>query len=350
MKTVLLIEDDLTLLANTKEFLELYNYKVWYAKNGEIGVNLAFQTNPDIIVCNIMLPVLDGYGVYDLLKKNETTRSIPFIFLSEKTRINDPGNGMNLEAVDYVTKPFNIKDLINTIESRLAKNDILNHNTKKKPFPVTSEPLNISTLVQLQDYFKKTGQFNDVNKNEVIYKERKNAYSIYFVEKGIVKTHRMDEFGKELITGIYKKGDFLGFYTFKKLSSYPETATALENGSLFSLSTKEFQEILGGSHKLTLELAQLLSENLAELRSHLLEMAYGSVLKKTTNTILKFIDGTQENLHEAIKISRSDLASIAGISTESLIRSLSLLKKEKLIDIEGRNIKILNLQELYHIK
>jgi CRP-like cAMP-binding protein len=79
-------------------------------------------------------------------------------------------------------------------------------------------------------------------------------------------------------------------------------------------------------------------------------MAYGSVLKKTTNTILKFVDGTQNNLLEAIKISRSDLASIAGISTESLIRSLSLLKKEKLIDIEGRNIKILNLQELYHIR
>jgi DNA-binding response OmpR family regulator len=349
MKTVLLIEDDLTLLANTKELLELYDYKVWYAENGEIGVNLAIQTNPDIIICDIMMPGLDGYGVFEKLNNNKATRFIPFIFLSCKTEINDVRKGMNLGADDYVTKPFNIQDLINTIESRLAKHTAFNHKTRNRLFPV-SEPLKINSLDQLREFFKKTGEFEEFDKHEVIYKERKNADSIYFVEKGLLKTHRMDEFGKELITGIYKKGEFLGFYSFKKLSSYPETATALENGSLYRLSTKRFQEILSGSHQLTLELAQLQSENLAVLRSHLLEMAYGSVLKKTTNTILKFVDGTQDNLLEAIKISRSDLASIAGISTESLIRSLSLLKKEKLIDIEGRNIKILNLQELYHIR
>lgn len=349
MKTVLLIENDLTLLANTKELLELYDYKVWYAENGEIGVNLALQTNPDIIICDIMMPVLDGYGVFEKLSKNKATRSIPFIFLSSKTEMSDVRKGMNLGADDFVTKPFNIQDLINTIESRLAKHAIFNHNTRKKLYPV-SEPLKINSLDQLREFFKKAGEFEEFDKHEVIYMERKNADSIYFVEKGLLKTHRMDEFGKELITGIYKKREFLGFYSFKKLSSYPETASALENGSLYRLSTKRFQEILSGSHQLTLELAQLQSENLAVLRSHLLEMAYGSVLKKTTNTILKFVDGTQNNLLEAIKISRSDLASIAGISTESLIRSLSLLKKEKLIDIEGRNIKILNLQELYHIR
>jgi len=349
MKTVLIIEDDLTLLANTKELLELYDYKVWYAENGEIGVNLALQTNPDIIICDIMMPVLDGCGVFEKLNKNKATRGIPFIFLSCKTEINDVRKGLHLGADDYVTKPFNIQDLVNTIESKLAKHAILNRSKPKKLNPV-SEPLKINSLDQLWEFFKKVGEFKEFDKHEVIYRERKNADSIYFVEKGLIKTHRMDEFGKELITGIYKKEEFLGFYSFKKLSSYPETASALENGSLYRLSTERFQEILSGSHQLTLELAQLQSENLAVLRSHLLEMAYGSVLKKTTNTILKFVDGAQVNLLEAIKISRSDLASIAGISTESLIRSLSLLKKEKLIDIEGRNIKILNLQELYLIR
>ncbi len=349
MKTVLLIEDDLTLLANTKELLELYGYKVWYAENGEIGVNLALQTNPNIIICDIMMPVLDGYGVFEKLKENKSTRCIPFLFISCKTGINDVRKCMNLGADDYITKPFNIQDLINVIERRLVKHAIFNHNTPKKLYPV-SEPLKINSLVQLREFFQKSGEFEEFNKHDVIYNERKNADSIYFIEKGLLKTHRMDEFGKELITGIYKKGEFLGFYSFKELSSYPETASVLENGSLYRLSTKRFQKILSGSHQLTLELAQLQSDNLAVLRSHLLEMAYGSVLKKTTNTILKFVDGTQNNLLEAIKISRTDLANIAGISTESLIRSLSLLKKEKLIDIEGRNIKILNLQELYQIR
>jgi CRP-like cAMP-binding protein/ActR/RegA family two-component response regulator len=349
MKTVLLIEDDLTLLANTKELLELYNYKVWYAQNGEIGVNLALQTNPDIIICDMIMPVLDGNGVFEKLFANKATRDIPFIFLSCKSDMNSMKKRMSLEVCDHILKPFKIRDLIKLIEKKLVKPSNFDQNTTKKSYPF-SEPLRINSLDQLREFFKKAGEIQAFSKHEVIYRERKNADSIYFVEEGLLKTHRMDEFGKELITGIYKTGEFLGFYSFKNLSSYPETASALENGSLYRLSIKQFQEILSGSHQLTLELAQLQSENLAVLRSHLLEMAYGSVLKKTTNTILKFVDGAQDNLLEAIKISRSDLASIAGISTESLIRSLSLLKKEKLIDIEGRNIKILNLEELYHIR
>jgi len=161
MKTVLLIEDDLTLLANTKELLELYDYKVWYAQNGEIGVNLALQTNPDIIICDIQMPVLDGYGVFEKLNKNEATRSIPFIFLACKTEINDVREGMNLGADDYVTKPFNIQDLINTIERRLVKHAIFNHNTPKKLYP-DSEPLKINSLDQLREFFKKAGKFRRI--------------------------------------------------------------------------------------------------------------------------------------------------------------------------------------------
>ena len=79
-------------------------------------------------------------------------------------------------------------------------------------------------------------------------------------------------------------------------------------------------------------------------------MAYASVLKKTTNTILQFAKLMPDNKDAGIKISRTDLASVAGISTESFIRSLSSLKKEGLIDIDGRNIKILNMQKLHEIK
>ncbi len=166
----------------------------------------------------------------------------------------------------------------------------------------------------------------------------------------MVKTFRLDEYGKELITGVHKKNNILGFYGFKTSSRYPESAEALEKTEALKISSEEFIQKLLLSQDLTVEFAQLLSDDLSTLKTHLLEMAYGSVLKKTTNTILQFAEEIQDDPQQYIRISRSDLASVAGISTESFIRSLSCLKKEGLIDIVGRNIKILNLQKLHEIR
>ena len=189
----------------------------------------------------------------------------------------------------------------------------------------------------------------EIVKNAEVYRERKNANYIYLIKHGLIKTHRMDEYGKELITGLYKKSDFFGVYYFMNTSFYPETATALDNSYFYRLSSIKFQEILNSSQHLTMELAQLLSDNILLLKTHLLEMAYASVLQKTTSTIRQFAELIPESGREGIKISRTDLASVAGISTESFIRSLSSLRKSGIIDIEGRNIKILNMQKLNRI-
>src|SRR5210317_2043506 len=100
MKTILLIEDDTVLRENTAELLELYNYNVISASNGKIGVEKAKSILPDIIVCDIMMPELDGYGVLEALSKNSDTKYIPFIFLSAKTKHQDIRKGMNLGADD----------------------------------------------------------------------------------------------------------------------------------------------------------------------------------------------------------------------------------------------------------
>ncbi|MGA9325194.1 MAG: response regulator [Salegentibacter sp.] len=347
MKKILLIEDDQTLRENTKEMLELSGYKVYDTADGRSGLALALQHLPDLIVCDIMMPTMDGYEVLDALGKKEATRYIPFIFLSAKAEVQDIRKGMTRGADDYVTKPFREQDLLSTIESRIAKFAILSRKRNRKEEPVKEQ---ISDLDLLRNYFREKGNYEEVRKSDIIYKEQKNAYYIYMLEDGLVKTHRMDEYGKELITGLYKKGDFFGFYHFKQVAPYPETATVLEAGGHYKLHNREFQKILSQSHKLTIELAQLLSDNLSNLKTHLLEMAYASVLKKTTNTILQFAEVLQDDPAEGIKISRSDLASVAGISTESFIRSLSSLKKEGLIDIEGRNIKVLDLDKLHNIK
>ncbi len=121
IKKILLIEDDTALRENTAELLELANYKVLTAPDGEKGVLVAKTSHPDVIICDIMMPKLDGYGVLNALSEDNRTKSIPFIFLSAKTERKDVRQGMEMGADDYLTKPFEESELIGAIESRIAK-------------------------------------------------------------------------------------------------------------------------------------------------------------------------------------------------------------------------------------
>ena len=131
MKHLLLIEDNNEIRENTAEILELAGYKVRTAENGKIGVELALQEKPDLIICDIMMPVLDGYGVLHLLNKNPDLTGIPFIFLTAKAERSDFRRGMEMGADDYITKPFSDIELLNAVESRLKKTELLtkNYNT-----------------------------------------------------------------------------------------------------------------------------------------------------------------------------------------------------------------------------
>src|SRR5688572_1339975 len=131
MKKILLIEDNKDVRENTVEILKLANYNVIAAKNGKEGVEFAQAENPDLIVCDIMMPVLDGYGVLHLLSKTDATSRIPFIFLTAKAERSDLRKGMEMGADDYLTKPFDDIELLNAIESRLKKTEILKKEFSK---------------------------------------------------------------------------------------------------------------------------------------------------------------------------------------------------------------------------
>lgn len=344
MKKVLFIEDDNVLRENTSELLELADYEVITAANGRIGVDLAKKIHPDIVVCDIMMPEMDGYEVLRQLSEKTATRNIPFIFLSAKTEHKDIRKGMNLGADDYLTKPFDEEELIGAIESRLAKMAILK-NLERKP---QQENQKINSLNDLRDFIK--GFDLQIYKSgENIYEEGKQNNQFFLVEHGVVKGHRMDETGKELITSIYKDEDFFGNASFNKASVYEETATAMEDTKVYAVSKEELREVLMKNSRITLDYIDALGDNLEGVKEQLLEMAYGSVRKKTANTILMFSQKIRKFPTHSIRISRSDLASVAGMAPESLIRTLSDFKKEGLIEIEGRNIKILDAEGLRRI-
>jgi len=351
MKTILLIEDDSALRENTAEMLELSGYRMHTAANGKLGIEQAQTQKPDIIICDIMMPEVDGYQVLERLTKDPNTSQIPFIFLSAKTEHKEVRKGMDLGADDYLTKPFEEEELLSAVESRLAKAHLL--SLQQKPISGHDDSKveqGVRNLNELKNFFDDNGTLSNYEKGEVIYEEGGRSNYIFLILKGIVKSHKMDESGKELITKLYKADDFLGFTSFIENIPYQESATAMEEVELAGIPKNDLKDVLGTSKNVSLELMNLLTDNLVAAKDQLLQMAYSSVRKKTAQTILQFAMILNKTPEESIKISRYDLASVAGIATESLIRTLSGFKKDGLINIEGRNIKILDLERLRTIE
>jgi len=348
MKTILIIEDDTVLRETTAEILELENYKVVTAPNGKRGAEQARIMLPDLILCDIMMPEMDGYDLLKLLSQEEQTKRIPFIFMSAKTEMKDVRRGMDLGADDYLTKPISEDLLLSAISSRLAKFELLKEEDVKEDIVLEEENSfnNIEDLEDLKNYFCDYGTSKKYKKGDIIYKEGESSNFVYLVYKGKTKSFKIDEFGKELILNIHKGDDFIGMSAIIDNSHYYESIMAMENVEIIHVSKIKLQKILENSHKLSLEIFQLINENLTEVKEQLLQMAYGSMRRKTAKTILKFANIMSHKPTDSINISRRDLAGVAGIATESLIRTLTDFKKKGILEIDGRNIKILDLEKL----
>lgn len=340
MKKILLIEDDVTVRENTAELLELSNYEVVTAPDGKKGVDKAKEEIPDIIVCDIMMPELDGYDVLSRLSEDPTTKGIPFIFLSAKTEHKDVRRGMDLGADDYLTKPFEEEDLLSAIESRLAKVEILQSQK--------NEDESVQNLSAFREMMRNREQIQ-FEAGESIYEEGKSSLHFYMVGRGVVKAHKFDSRGKEMITELYKEDDFFGNLSFNKNSAYGEYATALEDSLLYVVSKDNLRDILKNNSNISMELLQEMGDHLMGVKEQLMEIAYASVRRKTARTILLFAHKIKKNPLHSIRISRADLAGVAGIASETLIRTLSDFKKEGLIEIEGRNVKLLDAEKLERI-
>ena len=340
---ILLIEDDMTVRENTAEILELSDYEVQTASDGLKGIEAAKSFKPDIIICDIMMPELDGYGVLKNLSKSPETQTIPFIFLSAKTDHKDIRKGMDMGADDYLTKPFEEEELLSAIESRLAKTSILHQRQDNDKEPEG----NLKNFEELKNHLK-SYDLKSFYTSEVVYDHHKGSNFFYMVEKGVVKTYLIDEKGKELITALYKTEDVFGDFTFKHSSSN-ETAQCLEPTLLYCIPKSDLKAFLDSNTKMLYDIIDVLDNNLQDTKNQLLDMAYSSVRRKTAKTIILFTERLKRNKLRQIRISRADLAAVAGIAQESLIRTLSKLKKEGLIEIEGRNIKVLDFEKLEDI-
>lgn len=346
MKTILLIEDNLEMRENTAEILELAKYKVITAENGKDGVKFANSTNPDLIICDIMMPELDGYGVLHMLSKDSSTASIPFIFLTAKAEKADYRKGMGMGADDYLTKPFDDMELLNAVETRLRKSEML-----KTEFSKTLEGLDNFLKEVDEDYFKKLSETRETKtykKKENLYQEGAHPKSIYFIVKGKIKTYKSNEDGKEYIIGLHKEGDFIGYTSLLENAPYADSAMALEESEIVIIPKDDFFTLLYSSKEVAGKFIKILSDNVTEKEDRLLKLAYNSVRKRVAEALIMLQNRYKKegDKNFSMAISREDLAGIVGTATETVIRTLSDFKEERLVDIKGSNITILSTQKL----
>ena len=341
-KTILLIEDNKEMRENTSEILELSNYKVFTAENGKIGVETANKVKPDLIICDIMMPVLDGYGVLHLLSKNKETANIPFIFLSAQAERSDFRKGMEMGADDYVTKPFDDIELLNAIESRLKKADLV-----KKEYENNSEGFDsfIKEIKSIEP-LKKLSEKYDINtfkKKQVIYSEGSIPKVVYFVKKGKVKTYKTNEMGKELINSLYNEGDFFGYLSLLEDGKYSDTATTLEDSEISMIPKEDFFALVYKSPEVSRKFINILSNNILEREEQLIKLAYNSVRKRVAEALVTLYHKYKKENEDkfSMNISREDLAHLVGTATETVIRTLSDFKEEKLIEISGGTISVI---------
>ncbi len=350
MRSLLIIDDHDDIRENIAEILTLGGYKTMTAENGKKGVEIAIREKPELVICDIMMPELDGYGVLHLLKKNPETENIPLIFLTAKTERSDFRKGMEMGADDYITKPFDEIELLNAIEIRLKKYDILSakYSAGEKGASQMIEDLRQSGLFKMEmDNYEST----ILSKKTALYNEGKRPKYLYYLKSGKIKAFRMHEDGKEYITNLYSPGDFIGYMPLLESKTYDDTAEVMENAEVVMIPKDEFIGLVYNDLNIAAKFIKLIAQNVKEKEERLLNLAYGSLRKRVARALIdiyeKFNQSAQKST--AIDISREDIAQYVGTATESLIRTLSDFKSEKLIEIKDGKVHIVNLDKLKNL-
>jgi len=341
MKTILIIEDTLEVRENLAEILELSGYTALQAENGKVGVKMAQEHKPDLIICDVMMPELDGFGVLKILNKTPELMDIPFMFLTAKVEKQDFRKGMGLGADDYITKPFDDVELLDAIEMRLAKSERLK--------AVDNSDEGIRLLINEakgNDALKELSQNREVRrfeKKNTVYTSGNYPNWLYFIISGQVKCYETNDFGKELITHLYGPGDFFGFVPLITGNKYDNTATVIQDAEIRMIPKEDFKMLLFNNRDFAAKFISMLAQHADHTERQLINMAYSSVRKKVASALLELQKKSDSN---NLDVRREDLASLAGTAKETTIRTISDFKSEGLINVKGGKIEIIDLTGL----
>jgi CRP-like cAMP-binding protein/CheY-like chemotaxis protein len=347
-KKILLIEDNADIRDSIVDILQVAGYEALSESNGKSGVETAFCERPDLIICDIMMPVMDGYGVLHLLSKDEELSRVPFIFLTAKSERSDLRKGMALGADDYITKPFDVGDLLTAIDTRIRKAELA-----KKDYPNSldgvNEFLQNVNAVHALSLPSLEKELSSYTKKEVLYRQGSFPKGVYYLNRGTVKTYRTNDQGKEFITGLYHPGDFFGYPALIEEGPHQETAMALENSEIAMIPKQDFVSLVFRNPQVSRKFMKILSNSLQERERQLLNLAYNSVRKRVAEALIQLCHSDDQK-HVVNSASRENLASLAGAALESTVRTLSDFRQEGLIEISANKIILLKYDKLAGLK
>ena len=346
MSTILIIEDNNEVRENAAEILELSGYTVLTAPNGKDGVALAQTSHPDVVLCDIMMPELDGYGVLYMLRRHEATWHLPFIFLTAKTEKADMRKGMELGADDYLTKPFDGIELLNAVEVRLKKAEAL-----RQKYATASPLTGTEPASSKEELTSNEREIRTFPKKQFLYREGEHPKALYYLISGRVKIFKSHSAGKTLITQVAGAGEFVGYVPILEEKVYPDTAEVLDEAEIMLIPRSEFQQLITASTPIAGQFIQLMARHLSQQEEAMVQMAYNSLRKKCAFALLQLLDKNAGTAAEKniLSISREDLANTIGIATESLIRTLTEFKGEGLIDLEKGKVIVLKENSLRNL-
>ncbi len=342
---ILLIDDNAELRENTSELLQLAGYDVYVAENGKRGLEQLRQIRPNLILCDIMMPELDGYGVLRALNNIPELSGIPFVFLTAKIEKADFRNAMDLGADDYLMKPFSGDDLLKVVHARLKKSQKL---TTAGPSDKTYLHCSDVECEYAVEAFKDQRAMKKIKNRDSVFQEGDTATHLYFVKTGKIKLHKTNEWGKEYITEIINEGEFFGYQALLNEHPRNHSATALMDSEIGIIPKQDFMQSIYSDKNLALHFICHLSEITTQAEEKSLHLAYDSARKRVAEALLYIYHqyNKKDDPDFEFDVTRENLSAIAGISPESVSRNLSDFRDEKLIVSEHGKLRITDFRKL----
>ena len=337
MKTLLLIEEHTNARTDTAELLALAGYVVLTAADGKSGIEQAVIHHPDLVICEVDLPGLDGYGVIQVFNQHPQLVGTPFIFLTARAHYRDWRRGMELGADDFLPKPCDGTTLLRAIAARLHRRELVGHRLSPVPFEAVAAPAPNNLAYLLAGRKPHAAQ-----RGLRIYTEGDKPVRLYFVQSGLVKTVKSTPTGKELITGFYQAGEFFGHKALLSHAPYHDSAVAVRDGALVYVPVEEFTDLLLHNHGFAQQLIQRLADRIREREQQLVDMAYGSLRRRVADALLR-LAGPDD---APILLSRDELAAVVGTAPESLSRILGEFRQDGLTEVSLKSIRILRPDQL----
>ena len=347
---LLVIEDSREVRENLAEILELSGYAVLTAPDGLAGAKLAIERLPDLILCDVMMPELDGYGVLNLLSENARTAPIPFVFITARTETEDIRRGMNLGADDYITKPFYKDELLRVIHTRLKK-ATLRQQQATAAAPVDRAPReHLSSpergLELLAEAFAREGRPKVYERGATIVREEEYPHFLYRIERGSVHLSRLHVYGREYIIAALEAEELFGISSVLEREPFPYTArAATEEVHCRLLPAPQLIKLINTERSVTEALMHLLARRATRYGEQLVQQAYDSVRRRTALTLCDLHE-RQSPGSRAIELSREELAQMVGSTKESVTRALSDFRRAGLLRTENRSIYLVEPAEL----